>query len=103
MKEMNKSFKEARKQSRELERITSMLGGLDTNFKMLGTGMRLNNRIKDLMDYKDIIDSEELSKQLINMLEQFEQMINDFVKENNISEDNLLSEYIGRMEDSKDE
>ena len=103
MKDLSKDFKKAKESHKMIQQITEMLGGMDSSFKLLGINMRLRNRLQDLMDLKDIIDNKETTKKLINIMEQFEKIVDDFIKENNISEDNLLSEYMEEREGTEDE
>ena len=65
--------------------IALMANSGSSKFKGLKLQNDLHKRLHDLIGSDEYIKNEEISKKVVSILEQFNTIIDDFIKENNIT------------------
>lgn len=80
-------FEKMKKKGELIDQIIDMLANTGSSkFKLLRNRNNLYNKINDLLLSDDVAKgSEELAEKLTTLFEQFENIINDFIEENNIT------------------
>jgi hypothetical protein len=69
--------------------IDALADSGSSKFRMLKSRKALFNKINDLISSDDVVNGrEELAEKIVAVFEQFENIINDFIEENNITIEN---------------
>ena len=80
-------FEKMKKEKEAMDIIIDMMANTGiSKFKILKNRNSLFNKISDLISSDDVLEgSEELAEKVLSLIEQFENIIDDFIKENNIT------------------